>query len=124
MIFETHARLDEAIKAVAPIVSTALKGTQVTITYDKTATAQQQADGNAIALSFDFSDAATAAWIKAKQADVFAVKDQVVADVAAIADFAANAKPTLEDLAAEVLAINERQQRMIKALDQLTQKLG
>lgn len=121
---QISSRLHKDIEAVCPITGIAVDefGVSASVRFQATdvATKEQLEAAQAVVDSFDWSEDAQKVYEDVLQADVKKIaeeKSQMLAEMdayAAIAD-----KATIEEMRAEVKAGNDRQRKMVQALDQL-----
>lgn len=109
--------LDQAIKAVCPIdgVCVALGR----IDYRPEATAAQRAAAAAVLAGWDFSDTAQQARDDAKQPERTQLRQAAVQSLADNATYLAIATPTQAQVVAQVRALTQQTNRIIKRLVQL-----
>jgi hypothetical protein len=115
-------RLHAAIAAVAPIVGLSI-GTSgdnatVSVAYNGATPAQISAAAAALA-AFDWSDAADATFNDAREPDLSALRDQAQAALDANTTYLAIGTPTNAQVAAQVRALTQQNQRIIRAVARL-----
>ncbi len=126
---DSTLRLHEIIAAVCPIdgVSVGVDGDSSSVTFipHPGATAPQIAAGQGVVLSFDWSDNAQSAWLDSKEPLLSDLKTQAAAGIAAIDTYLTIADTaTAVQVRAEVKAIDQRQRKIIQALNRLLGILG
>ena len=116
-------RLQIAVSAVCPgaelSVGTIGVSASVTLRFPVGATAQQQSDAQTVVNAFDWSAAADAAYKDAQQPDYAALRDQATAAFNGNATYLAIGSPTNVQVAAQVQALTQQNQKIIKALAKL-----
>ncbi len=117
-------RLHEAISAVCPIVSVSvgILGDSSTVTFIPNAGAmvQQIQAAQTVIDTFDWSDAAQIAWQDSKEPLLTDLKQQAAAGIAAIDAYLLTADAaTAVQVRAEVKAIDQRQRKIIQALNRV-----
>ncbi len=127
MNIETQQRLHEQIAEACPVIGSSVGkfGVSVTVTFEpsKGASKQQIADAQALIDGFDWSDAATQAWIDAKEPALKNAKDNSAQMLAEIDAFVATAsKAEIAELRAEAIASALRQKTLIQAVERLAGK--
>jgi hypothetical protein len=123
------ARIRDALRAASiPFVRVSIidaAAHTVRVDYDDTATAQQRVSGGAIVSAFDWSSAADASYVSGRIPDLKAVRDQAAAAVSANTTYLAIATPTAAQVAAEVKALTQQMNAVIKAISVLAiQEIG
>lgn len=121
VISDSTQRLTSTILAVCPIAGVSGTNTKdsskIRIDFDPIATDQQKDAAQAVLQSFDWSDAAQAAWEKdqlpQEQKDLNAATTQILAD---IATYNAIIKPTLDDVSKQTTSINNSLLLLVKLL--------
>ena len=119
-----HAtRLDAAVRAVCPIigVSVGVPGDSATVTidFDPSATAQQRAAAQAVADSFDWSQAAGAVWAEDQKPQRKNLRQQAAQAVADNDTYLALGSPSNAQVAAQVRKLTQQNNRIIPWLIQI-----
>lgn len=119
-------RLYAQLQAACPIVSASIgrDGDSSTVRFQPAASAtpaQITAAQNLIS-TFDWSDAATQTYQDAQEPDLVNLRNQATTALSAIQTYLAIPSPTQAQVVAEVRAIDQRQQQIIKALARLIQR--
>lgn len=119
----TTARLDSLIRPVAPIdgisVGTPGDSSTVRIDFRDDATPQQRAAARAVVDSFDWSDAAHAAWEDDRQPERKALRVAAASALAANADYLAIPTPTAAQVRQQTEALTRQVQHLIRRLAQI-----
>jgi len=122
----TLNRLRDGIRALCPEIGIDISGfgptAVVTFRPDPQATANQITAAQNFITTFDWSDAATQAWVSAKEPLIKDFRDmaqQMLSDIDAYLAIADTA--TAAQVRAEVKAIDQRLKRLIKALGRVAE---
>lgn len=114
-------RLYSTLSAVCPVDGVSiLAAGGVRIDYGSAATAPQKAAAQAAVASFDWSDAAQAAWEALQNPEKDGLTKAAAAAIQTNTDFLAIASPTNAQTLAQVKALTQQNTRIIKRLIQLT----
>jgi hypothetical protein len=119
-----YRKLAEACPYVSASIGTIGVSPSVKFQPAASATAAQIAAAQSVIDTFDWSDAANQTYAASLEPDLTAIKNQVTAALTAIQTFLAIAVPTPAQVAAEVQAIDQRQQAILKALARFVAKAG
>jgi hypothetical protein len=120
-------RLHATISAVAPIagLSIGAQGDSASVTINFTGATQAQIDAATAALAaFDWSDAADATYADTVEPDLASMRTQAQAAFDSNATYLAISSPTNVQVAAQVRALTQQNQRIIKALARLIVRAG
>lgn len=115
----TTARLHESIAAVCPIEG--VKGEQgsIVIDYGSTATVPQRTAALAAVAAFNYSDAATDAWMEDRRPERKAIRQAATQAVADNDTYLAIATPSNAQVAAQVRRLTQQNNRIIPRLIQV-----
>jgi hypothetical protein len=120
-----YRKLAEACPYVSASIGTMGVSPSVKFEPAASATPAQIAAAQSVIDTFDWSDAANQNYAASLEPDLITLKNQVTAALTAIQNFLALVPPlSLTQLAAEVRAIDQRQQAILKALARLVAKAG
>lgn len=117
MTLQQRRRLDATLSALAPIHGTS--GDPPRIDFKDEATQPQKDAANAALASFDFSDAAQAAWEANLNPDRKTLRDAAAQAVADNTTFVNIASPTNAQVVAQVKALTRQMNQVIKRLIQV-----
>lgn len=112
-------RLDVAIRAVCPIVGTSGSLPTIRIDYNPSASAQQQADAQAVVQAFDWSQDAQNAWETSRVPERKYLRDQAAQAIADLDAFLALPSPTNPQILAVIKKLCQQNKRIIARLIQV-----